>query len=109
MSDPGVAGADAFCHFEGAFEAEVGDVAATADAVDHEMIQFLQLVELFICNVIHVGAIGYVAETVAQNWKLEMLASDRHNFHSVNAERMLINQMHVPFWCTRIAIFSEGI
>ena len=109
VSDPGVAGTNSFGYFESAFEAEVGDVSAATDAIDDEVVKVLKLGEFFISNMVHVCAVGYISETVSKNRQLEMSATDRDDFNSINAERVLVNQVNVPFWGTWIAVLSEGI
>ena len=109
VGDPCVAGTYARGNLKGAFETVVRDVAAAADTVDDEVVKVLQLFEFFVRNVVHVGAVGNIAEAVAQDRKLEMLASDWDNFHALNAERLLVNQMDVPFWSSWVAVLSEGI
>ena len=109
MSDPGVAGTDAFCHFEGAFEAEVGDVAATADTVDDEVVEVLEFFEFSFSYVVHVCAVGYVAESVTQNREGEVLSTDGDYLHSIYAERVFVDDMNVPFRSPWVAVLCEGI
>ena len=109
MSEPGVLCAYAFGNFEGSFQREMRDMSSATYAVDDEVVEVLQLVVFFVRNVVHVGAVGNIAEAVAQDRKLEMLAADRYNLHTVDAERVLVNQMDVPFWSSWVAVLSEGI
>ena len=67
MGEPCVAGTYARGYLKGAFETVVRDVAAAADAVDDEVVEVLQLFVFFVRNVVHVGAVGDITETVAQN------------------------------------------
>ena len=109
VSDPSVAGTNSFGYFESAFEAEVGNMSAATDAIDDEVVKVLKLGEFFISNMVHIGAVGYISEAVSKNRQLEMSATDRDDFNSINVERMLINQVNVPLWRTRIAVLSKGI
>ena len=109
VSEPGVLSVDSFCYGQCSFQGIMGNVASTSDAVDDEVVQALQFFELLVCNVVHVGAVGYIPESESQNWEFKMFTADRDNLYSVNAERMLVDSVYIPFWSSRISVFSKGI
>ena len=76
-------------------------MSASADTIYYEMLQILQLLKFFICNVVHVSAVGDVAKTVSKYGKSVVSATDRgdlHRFCSIfqrNLKRLIINEK----WC----------
>ena len=47
------------------FERIMGYMLSVLHAVDHEVVKIVEFLELFFRNIVHVGAVGYVSETIS--------------------------------------------
>ena len=84
-------------------------MTSSAHTVYREVFQSLKLGEFTLFNMIHVCAVGDVAESESEYRSLKMHSTDRNDFYAVDTEWLFIYDMNIPFRGTRVFMFSKRI
>ena len=79
------------------------------DAVDHEMLKSCQFSKFLLWNMVHVCAIGNITKTIAQYRQAVVHSADGCYLYAVDAERLVVNYVHLPFRCAGIFLFCKSI
>ena len=87
----------------------MGDVVTSSYCIDDEVIQSLQFLEFLFRDMVHVSAVGDVAETVSQNRQLVVSASDWDYLYTVDSKWIRVYDVNIPFWSSGVFVFGKCV
>ena len=78
-------------------------------AVYDKMFEPLEFGEFLLRDVVHVCAVGYVADAVAQDRQPEMSSPYGDDFYSIDCEWSIIDDVYLPIRGSGVFVFGKGI